>query len=129
MSKKILIVDDSVTMRKMVGMTLRKAGFEVIEGTNGQEGLKALEREQVVLVISDVNMPIMDGISMVRAIRQLPAYRLTPILLLTTEIEDSKKQAARTAGATGWMKKPFQPENLLTIVAKVLPTQADSCPA
>jgi two-component system, chemotaxis family, chemotaxis protein CheY len=81
-----------------------------------------------VLVISDVNMPIMDGISMVRAIRQLPAYRLTPILLLTTEIEDSKKQAARAAGATGWMKKPFQPENLLTIVAKVLPTRVDPRP-
>jgi two-component system chemotaxis response regulator CheY len=129
MSKKILIVDDSVTMRQMVGMTLRKAGFEVFEGTNGQEGLKVLEREQVAMVISDVNMPVMDGISMVRAIRQLPAYRLTPILLLTTETEDSKKQAARAAGATGWMKKPFQPETLLTVVAKVLPTQADPRPA
>jgi two-component system, chemotaxis family, chemotaxis protein CheY len=128
MSKKILIVDDSVTMRQMVGMTLRKAGFEVLEGANGQEGLQALEHEQVVLVISDVNMPIMDGISMARAIRQLPAYRLTPILLLTTEIEDTKKQAARAAGATGWMKKPFQPEHLLTVVAKVLATQADPRP-
>jgi two-component system chemotaxis response regulator CheY len=101
----------------------------VFEGTNGQEGLKVLEREQVSMVISDVNMPVMDGISMVRAIRQLPAYRLTPILLLTTETEDSKKQAARAAGATGWMKKPFQPETLLTVVAKVLPTQADPRPA
>lgn len=101
----------------------------MFEGTNGQEGLKVLEREQVSMVISDVNMPVMDGISMVRAIRQLPAYRLTPILLLTTETEDSKKQAARAAGATGWMKKPFQPETLLTVVAKVLPTQADPRPA
>jgi two-component system chemotaxis response regulator CheY len=121
MGKKVLIVDDSSTMRQMLGLTLRKAGFEVIEGSNGQEGLQRLEGEQVGLVITDLNMPVMDGIALVQAIRQLPNYRFIPILLLTTEIGDDKKQAARAAGATGWMAKPFQPESLLRVIARVLP--------
>jgi two-component system, chemotaxis family, chemotaxis protein CheY len=121
MGKKVLIVDDSSTMRQMLGLTLRKAGFEVIEGSNGQEGLQRLEGEQVALVITDLNMPVMDGIALVQAIRQLPNYRFIPILLLTTEIGDDKKQAARAAGATGWMAKPFQPESLLRVIARVLP--------
>jgi two-component system chemotaxis response regulator CheY len=121
MSKKVLIVDDSSTMRQMLGLILRKAGFEVIEGSNGQEGLRQLEGEQVALVITDFNMPVMDGIALVKAIRQLPSHRFIPILLLTTETGDDKKQAARAAGATGWMAKPFQPENLLRVIARVLP--------
>jgi two-component system chemotaxis response regulator CheY len=121
MGKKVLIVDDSSTMRQMLGLTLRKAGFEVIEGSNGQQGLQRLEGEQVALVITDLNMPVMDGIALVQAIRQLPNYRFIPILLLTTEIGDDKKQAARAAGATGWMAKPFQPESLLRVIARVLP--------
>jgi len=119
MNKKVLIVDDSPTMRRMVGLTLRQAGFEVIEGTNGQEGLQKLEREQVVLVITDLNMPVMDGIALVKAIRQLPHHCFTPILLLTTEIGEDKKQAARAAGASGWMTKPFQPETLLKVVSRI----------
>jgi two-component system chemotaxis response regulator CheY len=122
MGKTVLIVDDSVTVRQMVSLTLRKAGFEVIEGANGREGLQQLERHPVTLVIGDVNMPVMDGISMVKAIRQLPSHRTTPILLLTTEREDSKKQAARTAGATGWLRKPFNPNSLLAVISKVLPS-------
>jgi two-component system chemotaxis response regulator CheY len=122
MGKTILIVDDSKTMRQMVGLTLRQAGFEVIEGANGQEGLQHIEHQPVALVISDVNMPIMDGIAMVKAIRHLPAHRMTPILMLTTETEENKKQAACAAGATGWLKKPFNPNSLLTVIAKVLPS-------
>jgi two-component system chemotaxis response regulator CheY len=122
MGKTVLIVDDSVTMRQMVGMTLRQAGFDVVERANGQEGIQLLEHQSVTLVISDVNMPVMDGITMVKVVRQLPAHRTTPILLLTTETDDSKKQAARAAGATGWLKKPFNPSSLLTVINKVLPS-------
>jgi two-component system chemotaxis response regulator CheY len=122
MGKTILIIDDSVTMRQMVGITLRKAGFDIIEGANGQEGIQQLERHAVTLVISDVNMPVMDGITMVKAARQLPSHRTTPILLLTTETDEAKKQAARAAGATGWLRKPFNPQSLLTVINKVLPT-------
>jgi two-component system chemotaxis response regulator CheY len=120
MGTTILIIDDSVTMRQMVGTTLRKAGFDVIEGANGQEGIKQLENHAVTLVMSDVNMPVMDGITMVQAARQLPMHRTTPILLLTTETDDAKQQAARAAGATGWLRKPFNPQSLLTVISTVL---------
>jgi len=121
MSEKILVVDDSVTVRQMVGLTLRKAGFEVIEGADGEEGLQQLQRERVVLVITDLNMPIMDGIALVKAIRQLPTHRFIPILVLTSQTQESMKQEARAAGATGWIGKPFNPENLLKVIARVLP--------
>jgi two-component system chemotaxis response regulator CheY len=121
MSEKILVVDDSVTVRQMVGLTLRKAGFEVIEGADGEEGLQQLQRERVVLIITDLNMPIMDGIALVKAIRQLPTHRFTPILVLTSQTQESMKQEARAAGATGWIGKPFNPENLLKVIARVLP--------
>jgi len=121
MSEKILVVDDSVTVRQMVGLTLRKAGFEVIEGADGEEGLQQLQRERVVMVITDLNMPIMDGIALVKAIRQLPTHRFIPILVLTSQTQESMKQEARAAGATGWIGKPFNPENLLKVIARVLP--------
>jgi two-component system chemotaxis response regulator CheY len=126
MAKTILIVDDSVTVRQMVGMALRKAGFEVVEGANGREGLERIMDHPVSLVVSDVHMPVMDGIAMTKAIRQLPSHRTTPILLLTTETADSRKQAAREAGATGWLQKPFDPSSLLAVVAKLLPTEPRS---
>jgi two-component system chemotaxis response regulator CheY len=120
MAKTALIVDDSVSMRQMVAFTLKQAGFAVLEGGNGEEALKALEGKSVQLVITDLNMPVMDGITLIKQLRAKPACKFTPILMLTTESQDSKKQEGRSAGATGWIVKPFNPEQLLQVVAKVV---------
>jgi two-component system chemotaxis response regulator CheY len=101
-----MIVDDSNTMRQMVGFTLREAGYNVDEGCDGMEALRLLEERQVDLVITDVNMPVMDGITLVRELRKLPNYRFVPILILTTESGEDMKQKGRQAGATGWIVKP-----------------------
>jgi two-component system chemotaxis response regulator CheY len=116
-----MAVDDSKTMRDMVGFTLRKAGFDVIEAEDGQRALAVLEKSPVDLVITDVNMPNMDGITLVGRLRGLPAFRSTPILILTTEGGEDKKAQGRAAGATGWIVKPFEPEKLLQVVNKVCP--------
>lgn len=121
MAKTILIVDDSTSMRQMVGYTLRQAGFSVIEGSNGQDALDKLERQHVELIITDLNMPVMDGISLIKRVRSRPASKGTPVLMLTTESEDAKKKEGRAAGATGWMVKPFNPAKLLETIARVLP--------
>jgi two-component system chemotaxis response regulator CheY len=122
MAKCVLAVDDSKTMRDMVSFTLRGAGYTVIEAENGVAALKQLQGgAKVDVVITDVNMPEMDGITLVRRIRGLPQYAGTPILILTTESDQSKKDEGRSAGATGWIVKPFSPEKLLQIVAKVSP--------
>ncbi|QSX37151.1 response regulator [Shewanella sedimentimangrovi] len=118
--KKILAVDDSASMRQMVGFTLKTAGFDVTEATNGDEALKVAQSKDFDLVISDVNMPVMDGITLIRNLRNLPAYKFTPLLMLTTESGGDKKQEGRAAGATGWIVKPFNPEQLLATVRKVL---------
>ncbi|AZQ12497.1 response regulator [Shewanella sp. JM162201] len=118
--KKILAVDDSASMRQMVGFTLKTAGFDVTEACNGDEALKVAQTGQFDLVISDVNMPVMDGITLIRNLRTLPAYKFTPLLMLTTESGGDKKQEGRAAGATGWIVKPFNPEQLLATVRKVL---------
>ncbi|QYJ75247.1 response regulator [Shewanella sp. FJAT-52076] len=118
--KKILAVDDSASMRQMVGFTLKTAGFDVTEACNGDEALKAAQAGHYDLVISDVNMPVMDGITLIRNLRTLPAYKFTPLLMLTTESGGDKKQEGRAAGATGWIVKPFNPEQLLATVRKVL---------
>jgi len=118
--KKILAVDDSASMRQMVGFTLKTAGFDVTEATNGDEALKVAQSKHFDLVISDVNMPVMDGITLIRNLRNLPAYKFTPLLMLTTESGGDKKQEGRAAGATGWIVKPFNPEQLLATVRKVL---------
>jgi two-component system chemotaxis response regulator CheY len=121
MSKTALVVDDSVSMRQMVAFTLREAGYEVLEGTNGQEGLNALSGpERVDLIITDLNMPVMDGIGFIKGARALAGTRFTPILMLTTESQESRKQEGKAAGATGWLVKPFDPEKLLQVVAKVV---------
>jgi len=119
MSKKILAVDDSKTMRDMVSFTLKGAGFEILEAHDGQHALGVLGDEKVNLVITDVNMPNMDGLSLVRALRSHPVHRSTPILVLTTEGDAAKKNEGREAGATGWIVKPFAPEKLLQVVQKV----------
>lgn len=116
----ILAVDDSASLRQMVAFTLQHDGHEVVEAADGEEGLSAARREKFDLVITDVNMPRMDGIALIRELRALPGYRTTPLLMLTTETGDEKKQQGRAAGATGWLLKPFNPERLLNVVQRVL---------
>lgn len=124
MAKTALIVDDSNSMRMMVAFALKGAGFEVIEGSNGKEALDRLAAApggRVDIIVTDLNMPVMDGLTFIRSVRTRPACRFTPILMLTTESLDSKKAEGKQAGATGWIVKPFQPEQLLRVVQKVLP--------
>ena len=121
MAKKILTVDDAATIRRMVAFTLRGAGHEVIEAQDGAIALSLLQAHAVDLVITDVNMPNMSGIELTRQLRALPRFSRTPILLLTTESDPAKKAEGRAAGATGWIVKPFSQEQLLAIVAKLLP--------
>lgn len=117
---KILAVDDSASMRQMLAFTLQHAGHEVQEADNGKTALDAAQSGTVDLVISDVNMPVMDGITLVKSLRGLPAFRFTPILLLTTESSPEKKSEGKAAGATGWIVKPFNPDQLLATVQRVL---------
>jgi two-component system chemotaxis response regulator CheY len=120
MSKRILAVDDSASMRHMVGVTLRGAGYEVVEAADGAEALEYARLHAVDLVLADVNMPRMDGITLVAHLRTLPSYHLTPLLLLTTESSPQSKLQGKQAGATGWMVKPFHPEQLLATLERVL---------
>jgi two-component system chemotaxis response regulator CheY len=119
--RSILAVDDSASMRQMVSFTLRNSGFDVIEAVDGQDALTKLGDRDVDLVLTDQNMPRMDGLSLIRQLRGLPRFRSTPILVLTTESGDDMKQAGRAAGASGWMVKPFDPARLLEVIGKVLP--------
>jgi two-component system, chemotaxis family, chemotaxis protein CheY len=119
MAKTILAVDDSASVRQAVGFTLRSAGYQVIEAVDGQDALARLQGS-VHLVITDLNMPRMDGLQLIRAIRGNPVYKSTPVLMLTTESQDAKKREGRSAGATGWIVKPFTPEQLLAVLRKVL---------
>jgi two-component system chemotaxis response regulator CheY len=119
--RKILIVDDSVSMRQMVGFTLRQGGFEVVEAQHGQDALDKLRTGPVDMIITDLNMPVMDGITLIRNVRALPAMKSKPVLMLTTEGLATKKEEGKAAGATGWIVKPFDPEKLLSTIAKVLP--------
>lgn len=120
MSKRILAVDDSPSMRHMVSVTLRGAGYEVVEAADGEEALEYARGHSVDLVLADVNMPRMNGITLVAQLRMLPDYRLTPLLLLTTESSQQSKQQGKQAGATGWMIKPFHPDQLLATLDRVL---------
>jgi len=116
----ILAVDDSASMRQMVAFTLKGAGYNVTEAADGQQALSLAKSRKFGLVLTDVNMPNMDGITLTRELRGLPEYKFTPILTLTTESAADKKQAGKAAGATGWIVKPFNPEQLLATVKKVL---------
>jgi len=115
----ILIVDDSASMRQMVAFTLKGAGYDVEEAVDGADGLRKAKGKAFNVVITDVNMPNMDGITLIKELRALPGYKFTPLLLLTTESADDKKQSGKAAGATGWMVKPFNPEQLLATIKKV----------
>lgn len=116
----ILTVDDTASMRQMISFTLNSVGHEVIQAADGDEALKVIQGKKVDLVIADVNMPNMDGITLVKLLRELAEFKFTPILMLTTESQETKRQQGKVAGATGWIVKPFNPEQLLTVVKKVL---------
>ncbi|NJN69402.1 MAG: response regulator [Nitrospira sp.] len=122
MSKTALIVDDSPTMRQMVAFTLTNAGFTVIEAEDGKDAVnKVTAGMKLDVVVTDLNMPEMDGIALIKELRRLSAFKFTPILMLTTESAAEKKLAGKEAGATGWIVKPFNPEVLLKTIAKVMP--------
>lgn len=120
MAKTILSVDDSASIRQMVKLTLTGAGYVVVEAADGREGLTKMQNGGIDLVLTDLNMPNMDGISMIRQMRTLPVAKGVPIIFLTTESDDSKKGEAKAAGATAWIVKPFQQDQLLGVVRKVL---------
>jgi len=120
MAKTIMVVDDSLSIRQVVGIALRQAGYDVIEGCDGKDALAKLTGQKVNLIISDVNMPNMDGISFVRELKTRPAYKFTPVLMLTTESQEEKKEQGKAAGARAWMVKPFKPETLLAAVQKLV---------
>ncbi|MBH0000602.1 response regulator [Pseudoalteromonas sp. NSLLW24] len=118
--KRILAVDDSASMRQMVSFTLKTAGFDVTEAKDGSEALAIAKQQDFDAVISDVNMPLMDGITLIRELRTLPSYKFTPLLMLTTESGLEKKIEGKAAGATGWIVKPFNPDQLLAVIKKVI---------
>lgn len=119
MMKKILTVDDSKTMRHMVSVTLKGAGFDVLEAIDGEDALAKLGDDAVDLVITDLNMPVLDGFGLLTQLRAKPHFKFVPILILTTEGEQDKKDEGRALGATGWITKPFNPDKLIHIVNKV----------
>ncbi len=119
MAKTIMIVDDSASMRRVVGIALKGAGYDVLEGVDGKDALSKLTGQKVHLIISDVNMPVMDGITFLKNVKQMPAYKFTPVIMLTTESEESKKREGQAAGARAWVVKPFQPERLVDAVQRL----------
>ena len=120
MSKNILIVDDSESIREVVSFTLENEGYNVLIGVDGKDALKYLDGSPIDLIITDLHMPIMDGIELIKNVRQMDAYKRIPILFLTTESQASKKMEAKEAGATGWIIKPFVPAKLIAALKKVL---------
>lgn len=120
MAKTIMTVDDSASVRQMVSFTLKESGYEVVEAVDGKDALQKVGGKKVDMVITDLNMPNLDGIGLIKGLRALPACKFVPIVMLTTESQDSKKQEGKAAGATGWIVKPFKPDQLLAVVKKVL---------
>jgi two-component system, chemotaxis family, chemotaxis protein CheY len=120
MSKTIMTVDDSASVRQMVSFTLRDAGYQVVEAVDGKDALSKLGEVPVQMIITDLNMPNMDGIELIRNVRRDSSSKFVPIIMLTTESQVEKKQEGKSAGATGWIVKPFKPEQLLAVVKKVL---------
>ncbi|MDD2319858.1 MAG: response regulator [Geobacteraceae bacterium] len=116
----LMIVDDSASMRQMVSFTLKDAGYDVIAASNGKDALTKLDEKKVSMVITDLNMPEMDGIELIRQLRKLPGLKFTPIVMLTTESQDEKKIAGKRAGASGWIVKPFKPAQLVETVRRLI---------
>ncbi len=121
MAKTILVIDDSASLRQVVRMALTGAGYDVLEAGDGKAALALLDGRQVHMAVCDINMPVMNGIEFVKATKQLPAYKFMPILMLTTESQDSKKEEGKAAGAKAWMVKPFSPTQLVSAVGKLCP--------
>jgi two-component system chemotaxis response regulator CheY len=120
MAKRILLVDDSSSVRQVAGIALRRAGYDTLEATNGREALDFLDGPKLSLIISDVNMPVMNGIEFLKAVKQHPTSKFTPVIMLTTEAGDDLKAQGRAAGAKAWIVKPFQPQILIDAVAKLI---------
>jgi two-component system chemotaxis response regulator CheY len=120
MAKTIMIVDDSASLRQVVSIALKGAGYDVMEGCDGRDALTKLDGRKVHLIISDVNMPNMDGITFLREIKKKPEYKFTPVIMLTTESQEAKKQEGQSAGAKAWVVKPFKPEQMLMAVSKLV---------
>jgi two-component system chemotaxis response regulator CheY len=118
MAKTFLVVDDSASMRQLVSFTIKEAGFDVIVAENGKDALGKINGAKIDMVITDLNMPEMDGIELIKKLRSMPACKFTPIVMLTTESQESKKAEGKSAGASGWIVKPFSPEQLLDVVKK-----------
>ena len=121
MGKKVLTVDDSATIRQALNIALEGAGYDVVEATDGVDALRKLDSDSVDMVVTDLNMPNMNGVDLIREIRKQPGNRFTPVLMLTTESDNKRKQEGKAAGASGWIVKPFRPEQLLTVVQMVCP--------
>ena len=120
MAKNIMVVDDSASLRQAVGIALRGAGYDVIEACDGKDALAKLTGQKVNLIISDVNMPNMDGFTFVKTVKAMASYKFTPVIMLTTENQDAKKREGQAAGAKAWVVKPFQPVQLLAAVEKLV---------
>ncbi len=120
MTKTILIVDDSESIREVVNFTLEKSGYNVLSADDGTEAIKHLDGKHIDLIITDLHMPKMNGIELIKEVRKINEYKYTPILYLTTESQHSKKMEAKEAGATGWIIKPFMPEKLISAIKKIL---------
>jgi two-component system chemotaxis response regulator CheY len=120
MAKSILAIDDSASIRQMVGFTLKSSGYEVTEAVDGMDGLEKAKGKTFNLILTDQNMPRMDGLTLIKSLRALPQYKTVPILMLTTESSDAMKQQGKAAGATGWLVKPFDPQKLVEVVKKVI---------
>jgi two-component system chemotaxis response regulator CheY len=120
MGKTIMVIDDSASLRQVVGIALKGAGYEVLEGRDGQDALNKLNGQKVHLVVCDVNMPNMDGITFVKELKKLPLYKFTPVIMLTTESQEEKKREGQAAGARAWVVKPFKPDVLLGAVQKLV---------
>ncbi len=120
MAKTFLVVDDSASMRQFISFAIKNAGYDVMVAENGKDAFVKLAGAKVDMVITDLNMPVMDGIELIRTLRGMPNYRFIPIVMLTTETQEDKKQEGRLAGASGWIVKPFSPEQLIGVVRKFL---------
>ncbi len=120
MAKTVLAIDDSASIRQMVAFTLKSSGYDVIEAVDGQDGLDKAKSKSVNLVLTDQNMPRMDGLTLIKSLRAMPQYKGTPILMLTTESSDAMKAQGKAVGATGWLVKPFDPQKLVDVVKKVI---------
>lgn len=120
MAKTIMVVDDSASLRQVVAIALRGAGYDILEASDGKDALSKLSGQKINLIVSDVNMPNMDGITMVREIKKIPAYKFTPVIMLTTESQESKMMEGKAAGVKAWVIKPFKPDQMLNAVSKLV---------